>query len=363
MARYTRRVSTSPQQPQTITITTGTIVKAVAILVVVALLWFIRDIVVIALFSMILASAIDPLVDRLQKFKIPRWASVLGIFLALIGAIVGVITLLIPPITEQISDLAHQLPQFFTTDKVAVFQRLQETARNLQLTDNLHNWFSSIGDTLGSTTGGIFSTVSDFFSGVFTVISIIVLTFYLAAEERGVKKFFHFILPSRHRDYASDLITRIQVKLGAWLRSYVVLGFFVGILIYIGLSLIGIKYALVLGLLAGLLEFIPFIGPTASAIPAVFFAVADSPLKTVLVLVLYIVVNQVEVHLIVPRLLRRTIGLNPVVIVLVLLIGAKLAGFIGLLLAVPLTITLVEIGRDIFDRDALAKGRLARARR
>ena len=357
-------MGTSSSSNQTISISTGTIVKTVAILMVVGFLWLIRDIVVIVLFAMILASAIDPVVDWLQRYKIPRPISVLLIFLILIGAIAGVVLLLIPPISEQITDLAHQVPQLFTDERIAVFQQLRNTASNLELTDSIRDLFSSIGNTLSSTTGGIFSTVSSFFGGVFSVISIAVLTFYLTAEERGIKKFFHFIIPHKHRDYVSDIVSRIQLKLGAWLRSYLVLGIFVGILIYIGLSLIGVQYALVLALLAGMLEFIPFIGPIVSTVPAAFFALTSgSPLKALLVVVLYIVVNQVEQHFITPRLLRKTVGLNPVVVVLVLLVGAKVAGVIGLLLAVPLTIALVEVGRDVFDREQLSRGRFARARR
>lgn len=348
---------------QTISISTGTIVKTVAIFLAVAFLWVIRDIVVIVLFSLILASAIDPIVDWFQKYKIPRALGVLLMFIILIGTFAGIITLLIPPIAEQVTDLARQVPDLFTSDRVQIFQRLQDTARNLELTDSLKDLFSSIGSTLSNTTGGIFSTVSSFLGGVFTVISIAVLTFYLTAEERGIKKFFDFIVPSKHRGYVTDLVNRIQAKLGAWLRSYLGLGVFVGVLIFIGLSLIGVKYALVLALLAGILEFIPFIGPITSVVPAIFFAVTDSPLKAILVIVLYILVNQVEQHLVVPRVFKKTIGLNPVVVVLVLLVGAKVAGIIGLLLAVPLTIALVEIGRDLFEQSSFGRSRLARAKR
>ncbi|MFO0704542.1 MAG: AI-2E family transporter [Candidatus Andersenbacteria bacterium] len=356
-------MATSTQQPQTINITTGTIVKTVAILLIVGFLWLIRDIVVIVLFSLILASAIDPIVDWLQKRRIPRAISVLAIFLLLVGAIAGIVTLLIPPIAEQISALAHQVPQLFSDERINLLQELKNTASNLQLTDSIRDFFSSVGTTLSNTTGGIFSTVSSFFGGIFTVISIAVLTFYLTAEEKGIKKFFHFIVPTKHREYTTDLIQRIQLKLGSWLRSYLVLALFVGILVYIGLTLIGVQYALVLALLAGILEFIPFIGPIVSTVPAAFFAIADSPVKAILVVVLYVVINQVEQHLIVPRLLHRTIGLNPVVIVLVLLVGAKLAGVIGLLLAVPLTIALVEFGRDVFDHGHLGTARFSRAKR
>jgi predicted PurR-regulated permease PerM len=334
---------------QVISISTGTIVKTVAILLLLGFLWLVRDIVIIVIFSMIFASAIDPLVDWLQRFKIPRALGVLVIYLLIIGIVAGVITLLVPPIAEQISALAQQLPEYFSGDRLNLFQRLEDFARNVEITESARDFFTSIGQTLSSSTGGVFATVSGFFGGVFSVVSIAVLTFYLTAEEKGIKKFFQAVVPTRQHSYVNDLVTRIQLKLGAWLRSYFLLGLIVAILIYIGLSVFRIDYALVLALLAGLLEFIPFIGPIVAIIPALFLALTQNPILAVVVLVLYIVVNQIESHLLVPRLLQRAIGLNPVVVVLVLLVGAKLAGIIGLLLAVPLTIALVEFGRDVFE--------------
>jgi predicted PurR-regulated permease PerM len=334
---------------QVISISTGTIVKTVAILLLLGFLWLVRDIVIIVIFSMIFASAIDPLVDWLQRFKIPRALGVLVIYLLIIGIVAGVITLLVPPIAEQISALAQQLPEYFSGDRLNLFQRLEDFARNVEITESARDFFTSIGQTLSNSTGGVFATVSGFFGGVFSVVSIAVLTFYLTAEEKGIKKFFQAVVPSRQHTYVNDLVTRIQLKLGAWLRSYFLLGLIVAILIYIGLSVFRIDYALVLALLAGLLEFIPFIGPIVAIIPALFLALTQNPILAVVVLVLYIVVNQIESHLLVPRLLQRAIGLNPVVVVLVLLVGAKLAGIIGLLLAVPLTIALVEFGRDVFE--------------
>jgi predicted PurR-regulated permease PerM len=351
----------TPASPkQVVSISTGTIVKTLAILVLLAFLWLIRDIVVIIIFSLIFASAIDPLVDRMQKAKIPRAISVLLIYLVIVGVLAGVITLLIPPIAEQIGQLSTQLPEFFTMNNLDFYQRLQNFTQNVELSEGARNFFTSIGNALSNSTGGVFATVSSFFGGVFSVAAIAVLTFYLTVEEKGIKKFFQFIVPTPQQPYVNDLVSRIQAKLGAWLRSYFLLGLIIAVLIFIGLTIMGVDYALVLALLAGLLEFVPFIGPIVAIVPALFLAVSESPLQAVLVLILYIVVNQLENHILVPRIMQRAVGLNPVVVVIVLLVGAKLAGFVGLLLAVPLTIALVEFGKDVFEGRRFAGVRFGR---
>ena len=339
----------APISKQTISISTGTIVKSIGILVFLGFLWIVRDIVLVVLFSLIIASTIDPIVDRLQKSKIPRAVSVLGIYVLLIVVVAGVITLLVPPIMTEVGELARQLPEYFATEGIDLFAQFQGIATQLDLTDSARNLFTSIGSTLSSTTGGIFSTVGSFVAGVFSVAAVAALTFYLTVEERGVKKFFEFMVPKNRRAYVNDVVSRIQSKLGAWLRSYLILSLLVGVMIYLGLVILGVKYALVLALFAALLEFIPYIGPSVAAIPAAFFAATQSPLLAGFVILLYIAVNQLEGNFIVPKIMQKNIGLSPVLVIIVLLVGGKLAGIVGLLLAVPLTIVLAELGKDIFE--------------
>ncbi len=351
----------TPLSKQTISISTGTILKALGLVLLLWFLWLARDIVVIVIFTFILTAAIDPLVDRLGRAKIPRAVSVILIYLLVVAISAAILTLLVPPIAEQINQLVTQLPGFFLGGRFDLLNNLQQIAKQADLADSLKNLFSIIGETLGRTTGGIFSTVSSFFGGVFSVTAIAVLTFYLTTEEKGIKKFFQMVVPPNNRTYVNNLVDRIQLKLGAWLRSYFFLGLIVGTLIYIGLLVIGVKFALVLALLAGAMEFIPFIGPLVAIIPALFLAVTDRPILALFVLILYFVVNQFENHVLVPRIMSRTVGLSPVIIVLVVLIGAKLAGFVGILLALPITITLAEIGKDFFRGGRFNNKRLGSA--
>jgi len=178
---------------------------------------------------------------------------------------------------------------------------------------------------------------------------IFVLSFYFIVEEGSFKKFIRSIVPFRHRPYVEDLVGRMQLQVGKWLRGQLLLGLIVGVVIYVGLSLMGVKYALVLALVAGILEVVPYIGPVISAIPAVLIASAQSPLLALLVVILYFLVQQLENHLLVPKIMQKVVGLNPLVIILVILVAVKLAGVLGAIVAVPAATLISVFLKDMFD--------------
>src|SRR6056297_730186 len=127
----------------------------------------------------------------------------------------------------------------------------------------------------------------------------------------------------------------------------------VGLLIFIGLSLLNIQYAIVLGLLAALFEFIPYVGPILAAIPAVLIAFIKGPIFALLALALYILIQQVENYILAPQIMKRAVALNPIVVIIVLLIGYKMGGFIGVILAVPVTVFAIEISKEVFGLEGV----------
>ncbi|MBU4332000.1 AI-2E family transporter, partial [Patescibacteria group bacterium] len=141
----------------------------------------------------------------------------------------------------------------------------------------------------------------------------------------------------------------MQKKIGSWLRGQVILMIIIGILSYIGLLILGVRYALLLALFAGLMEIIPYIGPIFGAVPAVFIALTQSPIKGLLVIVLYLIIQQLENNLIVPKIMKRAVGLNPIVVILVILIGGKIAGIVGALIAVPVATAFSVMLKDFLD--------------
>jgi predicted PurR-regulated permease PerM len=183
--------------------------------------------------------------------------------------------------------------------------------------------------------------------GIFSVILIIVIAFYLVLEDNGIEKFVRAVVPGQIQERAIQVVKKIEKKLGQWFIGQITLGFIVGMLSLIGLSLIGVPYALVLALIAGTLELIPYIGPMLSAIPAVLIASTVSPAAAALTFVLYFFIQEFENYLIVPKVMEKSVGLHPVVIIIAAVIGGQLAGVPGMILAVPIATIISIIFEDI----------------
>lgn len=333
----------NPSQNQTINISTSTILRLIVILLALLFLYLIRDILMVVFVSVIIAAAINGPVSWLQRHKVPRILGVIFIYLLLLLLLALVVTLIFPPLSSQIRQLAVYLPDFL--EKVGL--SVQEWWGRYNLGGSLQEILNRLGSKLNQATSSVFGTIVNLFGGLVSAIIILVISFYLAVQEKGAKRFLVSLVPDRHQTYLSDLIERIEKKIGGWLRGQLLLMLIVGILIYIGLYFLGVKYALTLALIAGLLEIVPYVGPIMAAIPAVILIFLQSPFLALLAVLLYIVVQQLENYLITPQVMKKTVGLNPIIIIIVMLIGAKLAGVLGIILAVPFTAGLSEFFKDL----------------
>jgi predicted PurR-regulated permease PerM len=332
----------------TIDISTAAILKVVGVFLVLWFIYIIRDILIIIFVAILLSSALEPGVKFLQKKKIPRILSIVLIYVCLFLVVSSALILLIPPLTEQIGQLAQSFP-FYWEKLSAGFYSIREYSQEHGFLDNIQQALDSLQTSFSQAAGNIFSLIGTVFGNIISFILILVLTFYFLVQENAIKKSFRFVTPAKYQPYLSDLITRMQQRVGLWLRGELILGLIIGSLSFIGLWLLGIKYFLVLAIIAGIFELIPYIGPVLGAIPAVFIAFAQSPWKALFVLILYWLIQQVENHLIVPKVMQKAVGLNPIVVIIVILVGAKLAGFIGVLLAVPTAAALSVVVKDFFE--------------
>lgn len=325
---------------------TKVILRVVAVVLALAFLWVIRDIVVVILLSLVLASAMEPMVDYLSRHKIPRHVSVLGAYILVIALVAGIAVLMAPLVVEQFHVLSQNLPQY-TADIQTRYPNLSALFGGVDLNSIVHSLFSGSagGDTLFSRTVGLFN-------GLFAVISVLVISFYLVAADRGMKHFIRDLVPSAHQNIVMNLIEKIQHKMGLWVVGQIILSLFIFSLTFIGLSILGVKYALFLALLAGLFEVVPYVGPFLSAVPAVFFALIQSPALVIGVIVLYIIIQKTEGYVLVPKVMEKTVGTSPLVVILALLVGFKLAGILGLLLAVPLAGAITVVIAELFQEKA-----------
>lgn len=348
-------METGPDRQQTITITTGTVIKTVVVLAVCILLYFMRDLVVVILTAIVVASAIEPLIVWLGKYKIARTLAVIAVYLLLALALAGIFYFFVPSLVADLSDLFNNLPSYINTVSVwNPFNTSLSSAVPVVHNLNIANTFSfdsliaQMNGLIAGTSQSFIQAISTLFGGLLSLVLIIVLSFYFAVQEDGVTQFLKIVLPIKHEQYLIDLWRRSQTKIGKWLQGQFLLGVLIGVLVYLGLTVFGIRNALILALLAGIFEIIPVFGPILFAIPGIIIAVLDGGLtKGILVAGFYVIIQQFENHLVYPLVVRKIVGVPPILVILAVIVGFKLAGILGIILSVPIAATLVEFLNDV----------------
>ena len=342
---------------QTINISTSTIVKILIFFLVISFLYLIKEVLLIIFVALVLASAFDPWVDWFQKRRIPRSLSILIIYIVLFAVITFAFVLIVPPISKEVTQLSENFPLYY--EKIANGIQSFQLSGNLDAQAQLQKGLNSLGENLPGTLSNVVGTLFDIFGGIFSVLLVLVLTFYFTVQEGAMKGFLQSVTPIKAQPYLMRLYSRIQVKLGQWLRGQLILSVVIFTLTFIGLTILGVPYALILAFIAGLFEIVPMIGPWMSAIPAVFFGFLQSPLMGISVVILYIVIQELENHLIVPKVMSKAVGLNPLVVIIAILVGMKLGGIVGALLAVPVATALSVFLKDLMDKKADQENQLS----
>jgi predicted PurR-regulated permease PerM len=218
------------------------------------------------------------------------------------------------------------------------------------LKETIRDFALSLEHSIPEITTGVVSATSTIFGEVFSVVLMGVISFYLAVQEKGIENFLRIVTPLQHEEYVISLWRRSQNKIGRWLQGQLLLGLLVGIFVFLGLTILGVKYALLLALLSSIFEIIPVFGPVMAAIPAVAIASLQSPVLGLSTLGLYVIVQQFENHLIYPLVVRKTVGVPPLLVIIAIIVGGKLAGIYGIILSVPLAAVLIEFLNDLAER-------------
>ena len=336
------------KRPININISTVTIVKFILILLALYFFYLVREILVIIFVSLILASALDPWVDWMHKRKIPRGLGIIFIYLILFVIISFAFYLIIPPIVSQVKELSITFPHYLEK-VISGVSALKEYASQHGVLDNLKGSLDAFAANLEGAAGGVFSTVSGIVGGILSFFLILVMTFYMVVEESAMKKIIWSVAPAEYQPYIMQLISRMQGKIGLWLRGQLILSLIIFVLTFLGLKILGVNYALTLALIAGLTEFIPYLGPILASIPAIFLAFTQSPMLALFTLGLYYIIQLMENHIIVPKLMQKVVGLNPIVSIVVLLVGFKVAGVIGAILSLPVATAIGVFLKDLFE--------------
>ncbi len=334
---------------QLIVISTGTMVRAVAVIAVVFFMIAVREVIGILLVSILLAALLDPIADFFERRKIPRTVSVLVTFI-IIFVLFGVLLVsIIPPMIEQTRQIVENFGALWER-LVSSFEALRSVSARYGLLDNFQTSLKSIDTAISGAFVGLFSTITNVIGGIFSFFIIMVISFFLVVEKQSIRSVFNTLLPRRYHMYVNGLLIKMQTKVGQWLLGQIILMIFVGLLTYIGLRLMNVQYALLLAVIAGLTEIIPYAGPVIGAVPAIFFASAQSPTLGLLTLLLYFVIQRIENNILVPKIMQKTTGLNPVLAILALAVGYQLGGVGGVILAIPVATAGNVILTDYIER-------------
>ncbi len=345
-----------------ITITTGSFVRGILLVLLIGLLYFLRDIVMIVITAIVIASSVEPGIRSLMRRKLSRLLSVVVIYTTIASVFTIVVFLFIPPVLGDTAGFLNGIPAQLSainisdaTHGLIPFGSVGETFSSADILKN-------ISKALGDSTGGALTTLSAFFGGVASFVLIVVFAIYFSVQETGVDDFLRVVTPVKHQVYVLNLWKRSQEKIGKWMQGQIVLALIVGVLLYLGLTILGVPYALLLAVLAAMFELIPIFGQYIAAVPAVLIAFGSGgTTEGLLVVGLYLVVQQFESHLIYPIVVKKVVGIPPLLVILALLVGYKLLGFLGVLISVPIAGAIQELVSDINASKTRALARLGLA--
>lgn len=329
----------------------GTIFKVIFVFLLAYFVYLVRDLVLVIVASVVIASAIEPITRWFQSKRVPRVLGVLIVYLVAILMFTGLVYSFLPELIKDVRDVIDRLPSYVqslnSVDGIRDNSTLSNVINQTLSSSGIDQIVNQLGN-MSDATFGFFSVASTIFGGVLSLLLIIVLSFYLAVQEDGVADFIKIVIPIKHEKYALDLWKRAQEKIGFWMQGQLILSVIVAVILYLGLSILSVPNALLLALVGGLFELIPVFGPILSSIPAIAFGLVDGGLtKGLLVMGLYIIVQQFENHLLYPLVVKKIVGIPAIVVIVSLIVGLQIAGFIGAIISVPVAAAVMEILNDI----------------
>jgi predicted PurR-regulated permease PerM len=351
----------SDKAPLSITITTGTVLTFVGVGLLVWLFFYLKELVLVILTAIVLSSAVEPGVAWFMNRRAPRIIAVAAVYILIFGTIFAVAYAFFPPLLRETAGLSASLPEYLEAINVdeLLNNGLVNSAR--EVVDGVPTFQEYIGQVQNiftASSAGAFKALAGIFGGVVSFVLIVVLSIYFSVQETGVDDFLRVVLPIEYQRYGIDLWKRSQVKIGLWMQGQLLLSLIAGVLVYLWLTILGVPYSFVIAIFAALTELIPVFGSYIAAAPAVAIAFSFGGIPLALMVTGgFVVINQLQSHLIYPLVVKKVIGVPPLLVIIALIAGAQLAGFLGVLLSVPIAAALSEFVSDIqkTKEKALAK--------
>lgn len=333
-------------QKNSASLSTGAILKPIVIILAIYLLWQIWRIAAFAFIAFLIASALRPVTTALEKKRIPHILSVIIVLLGLIAIITFIVYLVIPPLVNQVESLAANIPSYWQKTTTFV-EHLQTIQMPTQIKDSVNKGIQNIGNVLTSSLTNAIGFIGKIFSSIVNVLFLISLVLYFLFDKDMIQRGAHFIFDNkRYQAISLNIAYTIEKIGGKWIQGYFFISICVGLLEFIGLSIIGVKYAVVLACIGALLEIIPLFGPLISGAIGVLVALFSSWHLALLALVVYLVVEGINNYLTMPLIMKKNISLDPLILIVSISVFEKIAGPIGMLLSIPLTTIGIELWRE-----------------
>ena len=345
----------------TLTIPVSNIIRIALVVVGFYLLYFFRDLVLIVLTAIVVASAVEPGIKWMERYRIPRIFAVLIVFGGIAGTMALLMATLVPSMASEIVQFLDEFPQYLRDANLLVEGEAVATSTTNVLGNfvdpsqfSMSDLFTSISETLGLAASSAGNLIGTLFGSIVNLILIFVLSYYFASQEYGIDNFLKIVIPPKHSKYAINLWRRSQRKIGLWMQGQLLVMAMTGIIIYLGLALIGIQYpfilqyVLVLALIAAIAEMVPVVGAIISAVPAIAIAfIGGGVTPAIIVGVFFLVYQQIQGNLIYPLVVNKVVGVPPLLVLIGLIVGAQLFGILGAILSVPFAAAFMEYVKDV----------------
>lgn len=339
-----------------INISSSTIIRAIFFVMLALLLLQIKDILLLVLVSIVIASFVESGVFFFKRFGIQRGLSVPIIFFISIGILFAVLYAFIPIIFRELSGVISLISSYIPSSVSIDPQSIKGATKfvtSLSDTVSIKDILANVKTVTASLSEGVTAVIGSAFGGVVNTLFVIILSFYFSIQERGIVTFLRIVTPVKHEKYVVGLWARTQQKIGLWFKGQLMLGVLMGSISFIVFAILGLDYAFLMGVTTGIAELIPF-GVMFAAIPAILFALIEGGVLLGLkVLIFFIVLQQIESYILSPLVMKRVVGIPPLIVLLSFTIGITLAGFWGAILAIPVSVFILEYMSDVEKKKSL----------
>lgn len=321
-----------------------TILKVTVALFCFYILYLIKDILILVIFALIISVLFNPAINFLQSRRLSRVLSVILVYVVIFGILGLVIYWTAPVFVSEIQHFSQLFPQYF--EKIAP----PLEGLGIEAFESMESLTTAFQGWLTKASSSIFSAIGAIFGGITSTFTIFAIALFISLEEKGVEKAVLFLSPKKYEASILTLWKRSQEKVAGWFGARILCCIFIGLASYLILRLFNVNYAFGLSLFAGIMDIIPILGPILAGILIVALASLDSWLKALFVLIAFILIQQIEGNVLTPILTKKFVGLPAALVLIALLVGAKLWGVLGAILAIPVAGILFEFLKDFLSK-------------